>query len=102
MVADRVSTDLKQHFDESIDYIDEAKRSGGGVLVHCFVGRSRRADDLRQLQILVSYHNCRALRGLFMMKRTRQHNVHRWTALKILALDCVEEPRYNIYVTQVR
>lgn len=40
-VADRVSTDLKQHFDECIDYIDEAKRSGGGVLVHCFVGRSR-------------------------------------------------------------
>ncbi|PQQ06371.1 dual specificity protein phosphatase 1 isoform X1 [Prunus yedoensis var. nudiflora] len=41
VVADRVSTDLKQHFDECIDYIDEAKRSGGGVLVHCFVGRSR-------------------------------------------------------------
>ncbi|RXH70497.1 hypothetical protein DVH24_013243 [Malus domestica] len=42
IVADRVCTDLKQHFDECIDYIDEAKRSGGGVLVHCFVGRSRR------------------------------------------------------------
>ncbi|TQD90320.1 hypothetical protein C1H46_024148 [Malus baccata] len=41
-VADRVCTDLKQHFDECIDYIDVAKRSGGGVLVHCFVGRSRR------------------------------------------------------------
>ncbi|KAL9237600.1 hypothetical protein vseg_012128 [Gypsophila vaccaria] len=39
-VADREETDLAQYFDECIDFIDEAKRSGG-VLVHCFVGRSR-------------------------------------------------------------
>ncbi|XP_050131881.1 dual specificity protein phosphatase 1-like isoform X6 [Malus sylvestris] len=45
-VADRVCTDLKQHFDECIEYIDEAKRSGGGVLVHCFVGRSRRRSGI--------------------------------------------------------
>ncbi|KAM0990317.1 hypothetical protein ACFX2I_008849 [Malus domestica] len=32
----------RQDFDECIDYIDEATRSGSGVLVHCFVGRSRR------------------------------------------------------------
>ncbi|PRQ38818.1 putative phosphoric monoester hydrolase [Rosa chinensis] len=30
-----------KHFDECFDYIEEAKRSGGSVLVHCFVGRSR-------------------------------------------------------------
>ncbi|KAM5555268.1 hypothetical protein ABKV19_023256 [Rosa sericea] len=35
------STNIKQHFDECFDYIEEAKRSGGSVLVHCFVGRSR-------------------------------------------------------------
>ncbi|XP_074292189.1 dual specificity protein phosphatase 1-like isoform X2 [Silene latifolia] len=40
-VADREETNLAQYFDECIDFIDEAKRSGGGVLVHCFVGRSR-------------------------------------------------------------
>ncbi|KNA22757.1 hypothetical protein SOVF_031510 isoform B [Spinacia oleracea] len=40
-VADREDTDLCQYFDECIDFIEEAKRSGGGVFVHCFVGRSR-------------------------------------------------------------
>ncbi|KAL6188717.1 hypothetical protein ACLB2K_040108 [Fragaria x ananassa] len=39
-VADKESTDLKQHFDECFNFIEEAKRSGG-VLVHCFVGKSR-------------------------------------------------------------
>lgn len=40
-VADREDTNLVQYFDECFDFIDEARRSGGGVLVHCFVGRSR-------------------------------------------------------------
>ncbi|KAL5782521.1 hypothetical protein ACOSP7_007550 [Xanthoceras sorbifolium] len=40
-VADREDTNLSQYFDECINFIDEAKRQGGGVLVHCFVGRSR-------------------------------------------------------------
>ncbi|XP_040996150.1 dual specificity protein phosphatase 1 [Juglans microcarpa x Juglans regia] len=40
-VTDREETDIKQYFDESFDFIDEAKRLGGGVLVHCFVGKSR-------------------------------------------------------------
>lgn len=41
VVADREDTDLAQYFDDCVEFIDEAKRSGG-VLVHCFVGRSRR------------------------------------------------------------
>ncbi|KAK7264516.1 hypothetical protein RJT34_32125 [Clitoria ternatea] len=40
-VADRDDTDLKQYFNECFDFIDEAKRQGGSVLVHCFAGRSR-------------------------------------------------------------
>ncbi|KAJ4968920.1 hypothetical protein NE237_015621 [Protea cynaroides] len=40
-VADREDTDIAQYFDECLDFIDEAKGLGGGVLVHCFVGRSR-------------------------------------------------------------
>ncbi|KAI4345571.1 hypothetical protein L6164_012679 [Bauhinia variegata] len=40
-VADRTDTNLREHFDECFHFIDEAKRLGGGVLVHCFVGRSR-------------------------------------------------------------
>ncbi|KAL8128757.1 hypothetical protein V2J09_017912 [Rumex salicifolius] len=40
-VVDTEDTNLAQYFDECFDFIDEAKRMGGGVLVHCFVGRSR-------------------------------------------------------------
>ncbi|GLT78433.1 hypothetical protein SLA2020_499690 [Shorea laevis] len=40
-VLDKEDTNITQYFDECFDFIDEAKRRGGGVLVHCFVGRSR-------------------------------------------------------------
>ncbi|XP_042488797.1 dual specificity protein phosphatase 1-like [Macadamia integrifolia] len=48
-VADREDTDIAQYFDECFDFIDEAKRLGGRVLVHCFVGRSR------SVTVVVSY-----------------------------------------------
>ncbi|KAG6432219.1 hypothetical protein SASPL_103793 [Salvia splendens] len=38
---------LSQYFDECFAFIDEAKVSGGGVLVHCFLGRSRRVACFR-------------------------------------------------------
>ncbi|KAG6435521.1 hypothetical protein SASPL_100395 [Salvia splendens] len=38
---------LSQYFDESFAFIDEAKASGGGILVHCFLGRSRRVACFR-------------------------------------------------------
>lgn len=41
-VADRETTNLKQHFNECFDFIDEAKRNGGHVLVHRKMGISRR------------------------------------------------------------
>lgn len=41
-VVDKDDEDLKKYFNECFDFIDEAKRLGGGVLVHCFAGRSRR------------------------------------------------------------
>uniref|UniRef100_A0A5B6YRZ6 Dual specificity protein phosphatase 1 n=1 Tax=Davidia involucrata TaxID=16924 RepID=A0A5B6YRZ6_DAVIN len=40
-VPDREGINIAQYFDECFNFIDEAKRMGGGVLVHCFVGRSR-------------------------------------------------------------
>ncbi|XP_021291262.1 dual specificity protein phosphatase 1B-like [Herrania umbratica] len=40
-VMDREDTNLMQHFDECFSFIDEAKRLGGAVLVHCFMGISR-------------------------------------------------------------
>ncbi|KAG8658728.1 dual specificity protein phosphatase 1 isoform X2 [Manihot esculenta] len=48
-VADKEDTNLRQYFDECFSFIDQAKRQGGGVLVHCFVGRSR------SVTIVVSY-----------------------------------------------
>ncbi|CAA6662390.1 unnamed protein product [Spirodela intermedia] len=40
-VLDSPYMDLAQHFDACIEFIDEARREGGAVLVHCFAGRSR-------------------------------------------------------------
>lgn len=43
IVVDKEDTNLERYFDECVDFIDEAKRHGGSVLVHCFVGKSRRS-----------------------------------------------------------
>ncbi|CAH8314339.1 unnamed protein product [Eruca vesicaria subsp. sativa] len=40
-VVDKEDTNLEIFFDECVDFIDEAKKLGGSVLVHCFVGKSR-------------------------------------------------------------
>jgi protein-tyrosine phosphatase len=41
-VLDSPEADLRRHFDSAFVFIDEALQSGqGGVLVHCFAGRSR-------------------------------------------------------------
>ncbi|XP_077248101.1 dual specificity protein phosphatase 1-like isoform X2 [Tasmannia lanceolata] len=48
-VFDTPDTNLKQHFDECFNFIEEGKQNGGGVLVHCFAGRSR------SVTIIVAY-----------------------------------------------
>ncbi|KAJ0235737.1 Dual specificity protein phosphatase 1 [Hirschfeldia incana] len=40
-VVDKEDTNLEMFFDECCDFIDDAKKLGGSVLVHCFVGKSR-------------------------------------------------------------
>ncbi|KAI5065217.1 hypothetical protein GOP47_0019912 [Adiantum capillus-veneris] len=40
-VRDSADVDLGEHFDECFAFIDEARQSGGSVLVHCFAGKSR-------------------------------------------------------------
>ncbi|CAH9076965.1 unnamed protein product [Cuscuta europaea] len=39
-VSDKGDVDIAQYFEECFEFIEEGKRSGG-VLVHCFLGRSR-------------------------------------------------------------
>lgn len=41
VVADREDVYIRQYFDQCFEFIDEAKSRGGGVLVHCFMGKSR-------------------------------------------------------------
>lgn len=53
-VQDHPDITISQYFDDCFDFVDEAKETGGGVLVHCFAGRSRRLfADLIVLGILV-------------------------------------------------
>ncbi|KAK8577710.1 hypothetical protein V6N13_027977 [Hibiscus sabdariffa] len=79
-VADREDTNLMQYFDECFGFIDEAKRLGGGVLVHCFMGISRRSSKLLFLTrcsatVVIAYlmkkHGMRFSRALEHVKRRR-------------------------------
>lgn len=40
-VRDSADVNLEEYFDACFAFIDEAKQSGGAVLIHCFAGRSR-------------------------------------------------------------
>ena len=68
-VADTKFTDLQQHFDECFNYIEQAKRAGGSVLVHCFAGMSRSATIV--LSYLMKKHGLRVSQALAHVKSKR-------------------------------
>ncbi|KAJ6722067.1 DUAL SPECIFICITY PROTEIN PHOSPHATASE 1B [Salix viminalis] len=68
-VADRNDTNLSQYFNKCFNFIDEAKRQGGGVLVHCFVGRSRSVTIV--VAYLMKRHGMRVSEALAHVKSKR-------------------------------
>ncbi|WCJ23678.1 dual specificity protein phosphatase 1 [Euphorbia peplus] len=68
-VADREDTNLRQYFDECFKFIDDAKRQGGGVLVHCFIGKSRSVTIV--VAYLMKYHGMRLSQALEHVKSRR-------------------------------
>ncbi|PRQ19585.1 putative phosphoric monoester hydrolase [Rosa chinensis] len=68
-VEDRITTDLRQHFNECFNYIEEAKTSGGGVLVHSFAGSSRSATIV--LSYLMKKHRMSLYQAFEHVKRER-------------------------------
>lgn len=68
-VLDSVDTNLAQHFEECFSFIDEAKREGGGVLVHCFAGRSRSVTVI--LAYLMRTHHMSLSEALELVRSKR-------------------------------
>ncbi|KAJ9700230.1 hypothetical protein PVL29_005855 [Vitis rotundifolia] len=69
-VTDKADTNIAQHFDECFNFIDEAKRLGGGVLVHCFLGRSRSVTIV--IAYMMKKHGMSLSQALEHVKSRRQ------------------------------
>ncbi|XP_073008333.1 dual specificity protein phosphatase 1-like isoform X1 [Typha latifolia] len=70
-VLDSPETNLMQYFDECFSFIDEAKRAGGNVLVHCFAGRSRSVTVV--VAYLMKTHQMSLARALSVVRSKRPH-----------------------------
>ncbi|KAK9137194.1 hypothetical protein Sjap_007788 [Stephania japonica] len=64
-----MDTDLAQYFDECFEFIEEAKRTGGAVLVHCFAGISRSVTIV--LSYLMKKHHLSLSQALEHVKSKR-------------------------------
>lgn len=68
-VLDAADTNLSEYFDECCDFINEAKRNGGSVLVHCFAGRSRSGTIV--IAYLMKQHRMSLSRALELVRSKR-------------------------------
>ncbi|KAJ6794973.1 putative dual specificity protein phosphatase 1B [Iris pallida] len=68
-VLDTSDTNLKEHFEECFDFIDSARKDGGGVLVHCFAGRSRSVTII--LAYLMKKHRMSLSHALELVRSKR-------------------------------
>ncbi|KAG2306767.1 hypothetical protein Bca52824_026515 [Brassica carinata] len=69
VVVDKEDTNLEMYFDECFDFIDEAKKLGGSVLVHCFVGKSRSVTII--VAYLMKKHGMTLTQALLHVKSIR-------------------------------
>lgn len=67
-VPDREHVDIAQFFEECFNFIEEGKRTGG-VLVHCFVGRSRSVTIV--IAYLMKKHGMSLSEALNLVKSKR-------------------------------
>ncbi|WOK96821.1 hypothetical protein Cni_G05529 [Canna indica] len=70
-VFDTPGTELDKYFDECFSFIDEARSSGAGVLVHCFAGMSRSVTIV--VAYLMKKHRMSLSDALSLVKSKRPH-----------------------------
>ncbi|XP_057486234.1 dual specificity protein phosphatase 1-like isoform X1 [Actinidia eriantha] len=68
-IPDRLEVNIAQYFDECFNFIEEAKRVGGGVLVHCVVGKSRSATIV--VAYLMKKHRMSVSKALKLVRSKR-------------------------------
>lgn len=68
-LADNTEEDLRQHMQSTYAFIEEARRTGGACLVHCFAGVSRSASIV--LSYLLLSRRLPILEGLTLLRQAR-------------------------------
>jgi len=66
---DSPSQDIKQYFEESVEFIDSAIKEQKNVFVHCFAGVSRSSTII--LAYFIKSHKMRLLEGIKFMRERR-------------------------------
>ena len=69
-LLDSDTADIKQYFDEAGDFIDQALKEGGKVLVHCHAGISRSSSII--LSYLIKYKKMTLEEALSLAREKRE------------------------------